>query len=149
MGIPMDRLPLKQVTAIALSLWLGCLACVLGCVQPVSAFGPSTQRAPELKATANEDDTDRVADSSPCCRHSGKNSEKDKQSTNPSCCGLNATLTQKQDPVPPLRSSLSVLVLSLLAPHSSVSLSVSTDTSAPIAWHLGRDVLLQAHILRI
>jgi hypothetical protein len=146
----MDRLRLTQVTASALSLWLGCLACVLGCVQPVSVPAPSTQRISELNATANEDDNDRMADSAPCCHHNGKSSEKNKQdSTNSSCWGLNATLTQKQDPVPPLRTFLSVFVLSLWVLHSSVPLSVSTDTSAPIAWHAGRDVLLQTHILPI
>ena len=146
----MVRLPLKQVTAIALSLWLGCLACVLGCAHPVSAFTPSTQRASELKATANEVDTDQVADSDPCCHHSSKTPGKNKQGdTNSSCCGLNATITQKQDPVPPLRTFLSVFVLSLWLLHSSVPLSVSTDTSASIAWHAGRDVLLQTQILRI
>jgi hypothetical protein len=143
----MGSLNLKHVTVIALSLWLGCLACVLGCVQPVSASSPPIS---ELKATANEDDNDRMADSAPCCHHSGKTSERSKQgSTNSSCCGLNATLTQKQDPKPPLRICLSVFVLSLLVSHSSVPFSVGTDASVPIAWLAGRDVLLQAHILRI
>jgi len=144
----MGRLRLKQVTAIALSLWLGCLACLLGCVQPVSASTPPTQRISELKA--NENDNDRMANSAPCCHHSGKTSEKNKQgSTNSSCCGLNATLTQKQDPISTSRTYLSVFVLSLLVPHSSVPLSPSTDKSAAIAWHAGRDLLLQTHILRI
>ena len=72
----MDWLRLKQVTAIALSLWLGCLACVFGCVQPVSASALPAQRISELKATANQEDSDRMADSVPCCHHGGKTSRR-------------------------------------------------------------------------
>jgi hypothetical protein len=147
----MDRLRLKHVTAIALSLWLGFLACVLGCAQPLSATAQSTHRQIfQLKAAANEDAHDRMADVGSCCHHGGKTPEKNRQgTTNVSCCPLDATLIQKQDPVPPLRTYFSVFVLPLLALHASDSLSESIETGAPIPWHAGRDVLLQVHILRI
>ena len=151
MGMHMDRLLLKHVTAVALSLWLGFLACVLGCVQPVSEAAASTRaQISQLKAAANEDDQDRMTDVGSCCHHSGKTPEKNRRGTaNLSCCPLDATLIQKQDPVPPLRTSFPVFVLPLLALHASVSLPVNAETSAPLPWHSGRGVLLQAHILRI
>jgi hypothetical protein len=147
----MDRLRLKHVTAVALSLWLGFLACVLGCVQPVFAGSLSTRaQIIRVGAAADEDGHDRMADVGSCCHHSGKTPDKNRQGTsNVSCCPLDATLIQRQDPVPPLRTYFSVFVLALLALHALVPLSVSPETGPPLAWHAGRDVLLQVHILRI
>ena len=147
----MGQLRLKQMTASALSLWLGFLACVLGCAQPVFATVPSTQaQLSELKAAANEDDSDRTAGGGSCCHHSSKTPDENSQGTsNSSCCHWDATLVQKQDPAPPLRTCFSVFVPPLVALHVSVPLPRSSEGIEPVPWHAGRDVLLQAHILRI
>lgn len=51
----MDRLRLKHLTAVALSLWLGFLACVLGCGQAVSEAAASTRaQISQLKAAATK-----------------------------------------------------------------------------------------------
>jgi hypothetical protein len=150
-GTCLGRLRLKQVTASALSLWLGFLACVLGCAQPVFASVQPTQpRTSELKAAASEDDNDRAAGGGSCCHHRGKTPDKNETGTsNSSCCHWDATLVQKQDPAPPSRTCFSVLALPLFALHVSVPLSVSTEKSGPIPRQAGRDVLLEAHVLRI
>jgi len=142
---------LKHVTAIALSFWLGFLACALGCVQPVSESAPSTwARISGLEGAVNEEGHHRMADGEPCCHPNDKTSEKNRHSaTNSSCCGLEATLIQKQDPVTPLRNYFSDFVLPLLVLHASAPLSANTETSAPTQGHAGREILLQAHILRI
>lgn len=147
----MDRLRLKRLTAIALTLWLGFLACVLGCAQPVSASALSAPAPfPRFNAAANENIHDRVADVGSCCHHSGKTQKKNGQgSENLSCCPLDATLLQKQDCVAPLRVYLHVFVLPLSALHAPVPSSANPEITGPIPWHAGRDVLLQTHILRI
>jgi hypothetical protein len=117
LGTDMDRLRLKHVMAIALSLWLGFLACVLCCVQPVFAASLSTHaQISRVRAAANEDAYDRMADIGLCCHQTGKTPEKNRQgTTNVSCCPLDATLIQKQDPVPPLRTYFSAIALPLFA----------------------------------
>lgn len=81
-GDHVDKLRLQHVTAIALSLWLGFLACVLGCVQPVLASASSTQTAiSQLKAAANEGDGDQMAGAGPCCHHSRGASDKKQRAT--------------------------------------------------------------------
>jgi hypothetical protein len=137
--------------AIALSLWLGFLACILGCAQPVSASALSTPaRISERKTVTNELHNDWMADTGPCCHHSRKRSEKHQQdATTVSCCPLDATLIQKQDPTPPSRIFFLVFVSALLVLATAVPFSASTDTEAPTPWRAGRDILLQAHILRI
>ena len=91
-----------------------------------------------------------MGDAGPCCHHGRGASSKNKPvAQTVSCCPLDATLMQKQDPVSRLRGHWSVVVLLLLAFHPSFPLSASDRENAPTVWHAGRDVLLQTHILRI
>ena len=146
----MSLFRLQPLAAIALSLWLGFLACVLGCTQPVLPFSPSTYiHISDRKTVANETSSGKMADAGPCC-HSRGTSEKNKQSVSTiSCCPLDATLLQKQDPVSPLRIRSFVVVLMLFVLYPSRPLSASDAIHTPIVWHTGRDVLLQARVLRI
>jgi hypothetical protein len=147
----MNALRLRSLMATGLSLWLGFLACVLGCAQPVlgsetssqtGVFGPSP--------AANEGGNGEMGDAGPCCHHGRGASSKNKPVAQMvSCCPLDATLMQKQDPVSRLRGQWSVVVLLLLVFHPSFPLSASKRDDAPTVWHAGRDVLLQTHILRI
>jgi hypothetical protein len=62
---------------------------------------------------------------------------------------LDATLLQKQDPVPHLRAYPYVFVFPLLAFHAPVLSSANSEITGAIPWHAGRDVLLEAHVLVI
>ena len=142
--------PLRPVTATALALWLGFLACVLGCAQPVLILTPSHTRISEPRAAANEDDDDKMVDAGPCCHHHRGASDKNNQGLQTiSCCRLDATLIQKQDPVSSRSAHPYAAVLVLFVFNSSFRLSAPRGTDAPTVWHTGRDVLLQAHVLRI
>ena len=142
---------LRSLAATVLSLWLGILACVLGCAQPMSASTLSTHiRISELKTIGNEDTKGEMADAASCFHHSRGASEKNKQNAQTvSCCPLDATLIQKQDPVSPLQTDSHVILLMLLAFRPALPLSAMNRTSAPTTGHAGRDVLLQIHVLRI
>ena len=147
----MNGLRLQSLMATGLSLWLGFLACVLGCAQPVLGSETSSHTGVfALNPAANEDGNGEMGDAGPCCHHGrGASSNNKPVAQTVSCCPLDATLMQKQDPVSRLRGHWSVVVFLLLVFHSSFPLSASDRENAPTVWHAGRDVLLQTHILRI
>jgi len=147
----MDGYCLRSLTATVLSLWLGFLACVLGCAQPVLASTRSSHtQICEPQAAAKEDDSGKIADAGPCCHHNGGASQKNKQGAQTvSCCPLDATLIQNQDPVSPISGHSYLVVLILLVLRPSFQLSATNETNPPTVWHAGRDVLLKVHILRI
>ena len=148
-GFHMNLLRLRPVTAVVLSLWLGFLACVLGCVQPMVGAPPEEPLISELKAVGSEDG-DRATGGEPCCHHSRGTSEKGKHvAQTVSCCPLDATVIQKHDLVPPLGADLSIAILMLLAFRPAYQPSASVGANPLGLWQAGRDVLLQAHVLRI
>jgi hypothetical protein len=146
----MISLGLRSVTATALSLWLGVLACVLGCAK-VSAASPS---APETEASglSAAPCPDRGGDAGdPCCRHGhnpgdgpGKN-----EHHSVSCCPAETALIQKQNVVSPASAHLYVAVLVLRIFHSPNFVSANASAGPSTLWHSGRDVLLQVRVLRI
>jgi hypothetical protein len=131
---------LRLVISTVLSCWLGFLACVLGCAQPISAAA-SCGRTPvsELAAVASE----KSDGGDSCCHRKSKPSEPQTVS----CCPLDATLIQKQNPASPPRSDY-VAMLTLLTFSLSNQLSVGSGLLATPP-HEGRDILLQIHVLRI
>jgi hypothetical protein len=140
----------RPVTATLLAFWLGFLACVLGCAQPVLASTPSGPQISEARAAATEADSDKMADAGPCCHHHQGTSDKNKQGLQTiSCCPLDATLIQKQDPASSKVGHPYAVVLILLVLNPSFQLSASDGINASAVCHAGRDVLLQAHVLRI
>jgi hypothetical protein len=146
----MVSLGLRSVTATTLSLWLGILACVLGCAKP-SAASPS---APETQVSGLSAALcpDRGGDAEePCCRQ-GHNpadgSEKNKHRSI-SCCPTETAVIQKQNVVPPASAHLYVAVLMLPNFHPSGFVSAKASASPSTLWHSGRDILLQVHVLRI
>ena len=147
----MNGLRLRSWMATGLSLWLGFLACVLGCAPPVLGSETSSHSGVfALNPAANEDGNGEMGDAGPCCHHGRGASPKNKPvAQTVSCCPLDASLMQKQDPVSRLRGQWSVAVLLLLVFHPSFPLSASHRENSPTVWHAGRDVLLQTHILRI
>jgi hypothetical protein len=146
----MISLGLRSVTATALSLWLGVLACVLGCARPTAA-SPSALET-QVSGLSAAPCPDRGGDvGEPCCRH-GHNpaggSEKNEHRSI-SCCPAETALIQKQNVVPPAAAHLyaAVLMVPNLHPSNTVSANASENPSA--LWHSGRDILLQVHVLRI
>jgi hypothetical protein len=145
----MVSLSLKSATAISLSLWLGVLACVLGCAKPSAASPtPETQVAGLTAAPCSDRDADAGES---CCRHghnpadrSGKN-----QHHSISCCPTETALIQKQNIALPSLVHLYVAALGLPDFHPSDFVSASANASASTLWHMGRDILLQVHVLRI
>lgn len=146
----MDPSRLRPVTATALSLWLGVLACVLGCanVPTASASAPVIQVS-QLSAAPCPDRDGDAGES--CCRH-GHNpaggSEKNGHHTI-SCCPAETALIQRQNVVPHSLVDLYVAALALLDFHASNFVSATASASSSPHWHAGRDILLQVHVLRI
>lgn len=149
-GMRMHLLRLRLLTATALSLWIGFLACVLGCAQPVlSSTKPAQIQLSEPESAAPADANGTVSTEGPCCHHS-RETQKDKQHVQTiSCCPLDATLLQKQDPVSLSRTSFFVAVAVLPLFHPSLQLSAGTEINTSPLAHTGRDILLQARLLRI
>jgi hypothetical protein len=83
--------------ASVLAIWLGFLACVLGCAQPVLASAPSDTQISQSRAAVNEPDS-KMGDTGSCCHPHHGTSDGNKQGLQTiSCCPLDATLIQKQD----------------------------------------------------
>jgi hypothetical protein len=141
---------LRSLTGTALSIWLGFLACVLGCAQPtVAAEICSTAQQTSLHSSPFANPVD--ADGGSCCHHqrgSSKNSG-NKQQSSVSCCPLDATVIQKQTLSSPSPVAVHIAITALLVFDLSAH-SLSTDRIVqPPLWQSGRDVLLQARVLRI
>jgi|SRR5580658_6134774 hypothetical protein len=142
----MISLGLRSVTATGLSLWLGVLVCVLGCAKPSAASltpetvsGPIAAQCPDRGNEAGES----------CCRHghnpangSGKN-----QHRSISCCPTETALIQKQNVVTP--SLVHLYVAALALPDFHATSFVFANATSFFLWRLGRDILLQVHVLRI
>ncbi len=137
----MNAFGIRSITASALSVWLGVLACLLGCATPTRAAQPHEAGAicPDRNTGAGES----------CCQHGHDpgSSEKNRYHAM-SCCPTETTLTQKQNlPLPAVVVVLAVLIpvdidaSPLDAPYSSLS-----DT-AP--WQAGRDILQRVQVFRI
>jgi hypothetical protein len=141
---------LRPVIATVLALWLGFLACVLGCAPPVLASTSSHTQVSEPRAAVSEGDSDKMVDDRPCCHHHHGASEQNNQGLQTITCGpLDATLIQKQDPVSSKSAHPFAAVSMLFVFNSSSGFSATNGISAPTVWHAGRDALLQIHVLRI
>jgi hypothetical protein len=91
-----------------------------------------------------------MGDAGSCCHRHHESSDGNKQSVQTiSCCPLDATLIQKQDPASPKSDHHYAVVLMMLVLNPSFRLSASDGINTPPVGHVGRDVLLQAHVLRI
>jgi hypothetical protein len=141
---------LRSLTGTALSIWLGFLACVLGCAQPtVAAELCPTARQTSLRSSPFANPVDNYGGT--CCHHqrgSSKNSG-DKQQSSVSCCPLDATVIQKQSLSSPSPVSVHIAITALpVFDRSAYSLSTDRIGQPPL-WQSGRDVLLQVRVLRI
>jgi len=143
--VQMNVLSIRSGLAIALSCWLGFLACILGCAMPLPASTSSCEKkqiAAEATAAAEQ-----VSDMA-CCHHNRGSSGSHRHAPNDgSCCSLNVTLTQKHDQSPSLVGNSYVAAQTPLA-VTNASLTFD-EVPATSLWPTGRDVLLQARVLRI
>jgi hypothetical protein len=136
----------RSLTATMLSLWLGFLACALGCAHPVAASTPRSSSQVKANGTLCSDGNDADGDS-PCSTGHGSSRPSQKHHSI-SCCPLDATLIQKQDASSLVAIRVHLAVFTLLIFHPSIPLLTPSE-APPTIWHEGRDVLLQTHILRI
>jgi hypothetical protein len=135
----------RSMAGVALSLWMGALACLMGCALPVSAS--SHQQATGLQAKANCDANSNLGETEPCCHHGSSSSKKTKHDNQIACCVSDATVIQKQDPVSISRAESVAFVVVVF--HPSIQLTATWRDNTSSVWQTGRDVLLQARILRI
>src|SRR5579862_10042020 len=135
----------KSIVATALSLWLGVLACLLGCESPAKAANSAAGQAGGVKCPESGSD---AGDS--CCQH-GHNpgsSEKNRHHAM-SCCPTETALTQKQSSILPDLTVVLVAVLALAHVEASPLQFDRAHESDAIPTRTGRDILRQAHVLRI
>lgn len=137
----------QSLTATVLSLWLGVLACALGCANPVSASTPRSASQAVKGSAALCNDRDDADGDSPCCTGHGSSRSSQKHH-NVSCCPLDATLIQKQDTSSIIVAHVHLAVFTFLISHPSTALWTPVE-GAPTIRLEGRDILLQTHILRI
>src|ERR1700691_456483 len=123
----MKILRLRSVTATALSLWLGVVACVLGCAMSLTAHaGAPGTLGNAAPCPARDGDAEET-----CCPHGhtpSRNPEKSGHHRN-SCCPTEAALIQKQSVAAPGPAWPHVAVLTLRAFDSSSNLPASGETS--------------------
>src|SRR5215469_9182610 len=113
-------LRLRSVVSITLSCWLGFLACVLGCAQPAVAAPLCEQnQIPAGRKSTPETAGSNAGDDAACCHRSRSSPGGPHQNNHSglSCCPLDVTLIQKQDPASPFRSDTCIAVLPHLALH--------------------------------
>src|SRR5271170_3368967 len=143
----MKLLTLRSVTATALSLWLGVVACLLGCAMPQTAHAgtPGAQGSAAPCPTRHGD-----ADES-CCAHGhtpARNPDKSGHHRM-SCCPTEAALVQKQSLAAPALAHPHVAPLTLPAFDSSSRSPANREPSPSAVGHAGREILLRVHLLRI
>jgi hypothetical protein len=137
------------LTATGLSLWLGVLACLLGCAMPSAAVPPGPEmRIFGVGAAPCADGGDA---GEPCCRHGHNPADRSGNSEHQSisCCPAETALVQKQDVTSPALAHLGVAVLMLATLDASGLVSGTTSAGLSPILHSGRDILLQVHVLRI
>jgi hypothetical protein len=138
---------LRPVTAAALSLWLGVLACLLGCAKPADA---STQRlAAEIGVTSCPEGGEDAGDS--CCQHGHDSQGNPNKGSHhaKSCCPTETALAERK--AAPIVQVVSVDLEALAMPVAGAShmVLVSSDANIPTSWHSGQDILRRVHVLRI
>jgi hypothetical protein len=139
---------LRSMTATALSLWLGILACLLGCVKP-AAGSTSTERSAVSETGMGVCPEGNSGAGDACCQHGldapdspEKNSHHAK-----SCCPTETALTQKKSVgAAPL---VTVHAAALKVTKLDTSEFVFASISVPTLCRAGRDILREVHVLRI
>src|ERR1700742_3766425 len=138
---------MRSVTAAALSLWLGIIACLLGCAKPAAASTQGTgAEQPIAKCPEGGSDT---GDS--CCQHGhDPHGNPDKGSHHAkSCCPTETALTARKDTAQVQAVFVDVDVLAMPVAGASSAVLLPSDGVTPTPRHSGRDILRRVHVLRI
>jgi hypothetical protein len=143
----MVLLGLRSVMATALSLWLGLLACLLGCAKPAAAASMEQGQSAGMRVCPERDNG--AGDS--CCQHGHDDSGGSEKNSHHAklCCPTETALTQKNSLA--AAAPVSIHIAALTLPNFDVSGFVSASENAGVLalWHAGRDILRQVHVLRI
>jgi len=143
----MVSLGLRSVMATALSLWLGLLACLLGCAKPAAAASMEQGESAGMGVCLERDS--EAGDS--CCQHGHDDSGGSEENSHhaKSCCPTEIALTQKNSLAAAALVSIHIAALTL--PNFDVSrfVSASENADVPALWRAGSDILRQVHVLRI
>jgi hypothetical protein len=140
-GVGMSVSSAKSIVSTVLSLWLGVLACLLGCASPARAIERAPQRSGIVQCPTNDDTGDS------CCQHRGSSEKNQRHAM--SCCPTETALTQKQALAVPALTATYIAVLTLVHIEPSPAFFESTHAGDAIPWQSGRDILQQVHVLRI
>jgi hypothetical protein len=138
---------MRSVTASALSLWLGVLACLLGCAKPAAALthNPATEQAGANCPKSADDGGDS------CCQHGhDSHGSSDKSSHHAmSCCPTETVLAERKSA--PIAKAVAVDLAALAIPVADAYSVVfeSSIAGGPTPWQAGRDILRRVHVLRI
>lgn len=145
---------LKAGTATGVSLWMGVLACLMGCTQPALASSSAIVYASSGREhSANHSQSGLMADMENCHHSSGNSSappnDRKPASNGPvSCCPLEITVTAKWD-----TTKLGIAPARDFVPSSDFHFEAARFSGpvefAESLWHSGRDILLETHLLRI
>ena len=135
----------RSVTAITLSLWLGVLACLLGCAKPAGA-APQQHSSSAKDLTTCPDGKGNADDS--CCQH-GHDGAGKKSHHAMSCCPTETALTQKKTTAAAPAVFVDVAALALPGADAPAVVLETARSSVPVVSLTGRDILRQVHVLRI
>src|ERR1700685_4026208 len=151
------RLPLltfRSVVATGVSLWMGVLACLVGCTVPILASSGAS-RAPLMHENSAEPNQPGVmADMPNCPHHFGGNAPAKPNEPKPvrgggmSCCPVEVTVVAKPETV-----TLHIAPSSDFVPAADFAVATirffhSVEFVPPVR-HSGRDTLLETQLLRI
>lgn len=135
----------RSVTAITLSLWLGVLACLLGCAKPAGAT-PQQHSSSAKELTICPEANGNAYDS--CCQHGRDGAGKNNHHAR-SCCPTETALTQKRTTAAAPTVFVDVDALALPGADAPAVVLETARSSVPVVSQTGRDILRQVHVLRI
>ena len=139
---------IRSVTAASLSLWLGVLACLLGCAKPTAAS--SRPAGTEQNAAARCPEGGGEAGDS-CCQHGhdprGTSDKSGHQAK--SCCPTETALAERKNALIAPAVVVDVIALAMPVTDAAAVDFLSLDASVVSRRLAGRDILRKVHVLRI
>jgi len=154
-GMRLTLHTMKAVLAVAVSLWIADLVCVMGCTQSAPANSPRIADSfPSQKNTTHHSEPGLLEDV-PNCHHTGDNSSLPPNDRKPaseapaSCCPLDeVTVIQKPNTMGIRTVTMRDLALSADF-HFGVARFSGRSEFVPSISHSGRDTLLETQLLRV
>ena len=144
----------KAVVAIGVSLWMGVLACLMGCTVPMLASSGASSARSVHENSVEQGRPDLMADMPNCPHHSGGSAPAKPSGPKPgrgsrmSCCPVEVTIASKTDSVTLHIAPASDFVLAPDFTLAKIRFFPSVEVVPPV-WHSGRDTLLETHLLRV